>query len=130
MAQMAGAKVKTGTITGKGSATISIDVGFEPDIIVIASGLDYTSSNLGMLNVVLVRGIVMYNTWRTSSAYGSTGNNVSPNGDVWGAKESYGNYASYATYSNGVLTISNQATTTGRCYFIDGHTYTWTAYKA
>ena len=135
---MAGAsKVKTGSFNGNNTVTKILDIGFEPDVVVIStSDIDYSASGSGgLISVVCVKGVVMTNVFHnpstTAQPWSPCANPVNENDDPWGAdKESYtgSSYPTYCRYSNGSLTVTN-GQNAGRVYFVSGKTYTWTAFK-
>ncbi|MBR4457588.1 MAG: hypothetical protein IKS31_01380 [Clostridia bacterium] len=47
----------SGSFTGDGTATVELDIGFEPDVIIIDSGIDYsTPGTKGLLMVAIAKG--------------------------------------------------------------------------
>lgn len=131
MAQMANtAKAKSGTFVGTGSVSVALDIGFEPDVIVIDSGLDYTQAGwIGVISLTIVRGVltVLYchtgNTATNAQYYGYA---IKSTDDPWATNT--GSYRATASYSNGILTMVN-ATDVASQRYINGQTYSWKAYK-
>lgn len=124
------AQIKTGTYTGQGSISATFNIGFEPDMFIITR--DSRTPTAGIQIVVLVKGYAVYNsiyyTYSGSLKSISYGNYISENDNVWGYKDSLDAYLSYATYSDGVLTLTN-STTNGRFNFISDDDYSWIAIK-
>lgn len=130
MAQMAGAsKIKTGSFTGNGSITASINIGFEPDVLVITR--DSRVLTPSIQNVIFVKGRCVCNViCYTSSGEAKTlcyGTPIRENEDEWG-NDTTDSYKSIGAYSDGVFTVGNK-TNGARSYFNFGDNYTWFAYK-
>lgn len=126
-------QVKTGTFTGAPTASVNINIGFEPDIIVIDSDLDLgTAGWQGVKCIVIVKGVLTINfyhnsttdTTKTHTYYDA----ISANQNPWGYDA--GAYRSYATYSDGTLLVTNKTPNNANVQFVSGQTYRWTAYKA
>ena len=129
------AQSKSGSFTGNGTKQVDLQIGFEPDVIVIDSGLDSkVAGYVGLILVVIARNCVTVNMLHNSV----TDTNASrgymsklANGDDWGQVGTIGAYRNIASYANGVLTVTNATSSPGAmCYFIEDQTYNWTAYKA
>ena len=134
LAQMAGAKVKTGTFLGNDDNNITLDIGFKPDVVVIDSGLPYNEVNYaGMLHVVIARGIMIIQTCHQSATSTSAlmyGNSITSEQDEFGYKETPVDFTVYATFADGQLTVRNNTSRGNvRTRFINNQQYTWTAYK-
>ena len=117
----------SGTFTGDGNKTHAIDIGFEPDIIIIDSDLDLSEAGwTGNKSIMIAKGIISSNCLHTAAS--STSGNIQgmplSSEDPWGANISTA-YKTTASYSNGVLAISNVSA----MYFVSGAQYRWTAYK-
>ena len=135
MAQMASsAKSKSGTFTGDGTKSVDLQIGFEPDVIVIDSGLHTNVAGpVGLYLVTLVKNIFTLNATHNSTTDTNSGRTMYGQliGYGWGSIGTIGAYRNIASYNNGVLTISNATNSPSEQYrFIEGQTYTWTAYKA
>lgn len=122
-------KIKTGTFTGDGTNSVQLNIGFEPDVVVIDSGIDYSVAGVaGILAITIAKGIVITNVTHNSTSatsFSGTLNVMKPTQDPWGADSATTNQ-NYCTYSNGVLTITN-ATDGARTHFSNGQTFTWFA---
>lgn len=122
-----GGKSASGTFTGDGTKTQEIDIGFEPDVIVVDSDLDVSEAGwTGNKSIVIARKVLSSNCLHTSAT--ATSGNVqgmplSPE-DPWGENISTA-YKTTASYSNGILTISNVSA----MYFVSGAQYSWAAYR-
>lgn len=125
------AQSKSGSFAGDGTITTVLDIGFEPDVIVVESGLDISVAGFqGVILVAIVKGVMTFNYYHNSATDTSvrTMNDfIRPNQDAWGADS--GAYRNYALYSDGKLTVTNK-TNNSNFVFINGQTYNWTAYKA
>lgn len=125
------AQSKSGSFVGDGAITAVLDIGFEPDVIVIESGLDVSVAGFhGVMLVVIAKGVMTFNYYHNSATdtNARTYNDfIRPNQDAWGANS--GAYRNYALYSDGKLTVTNK-TDNANVVFINGQTYNWTAYKA
>lgn len=125
------AQSKSGSFTGDGTFSVQLPIGFEPDVIVIDSGIDYsTPSQNGLLSVVIVRGVMTINYYHNSDT-DIVGHNynaqIKSDQDPFGGN--VGAFRSYAIYSNGVLTITSKNSGNNQ-RFIDGVQYSWTVYEA
>ena len=134
MAQMAGsAKSKSGTFTGDGTKTTALQIGFEPDVIIINSGLPTNVAGpVGLYMVAIAKNVFTLNASHNSTTDTNAARTMFGQlyNSGWG-DGTLGSYRNNATYENGVLTISNTtASPSAQYYFIEGHSYTWTAYKA
>ena len=126
--------VKTGSFVGDGTASVTLDIGFEPDVIVIDSDLDFATAGWqGLKCVNLVRNVLTINFYHNSTtdtakthAYFDA---ISVGQDPWGANG--GAYRNYGVYSNnGELLVTNKTLNNANVFFVSGQTYTWAAYKA
>lgn len=124
------AKVKSGTFTGDGTNSVTINLGFEPDVVVVDSDLDLSQAGwIGLKCAVIVKNVLTVNalhgndTTTNASVYNHS---IVPGNDAWGG--SCGSYRNYVTYSNGVVTVTNKSNNDS-VKFISGQTYTWTVYK-
>ena len=125
--------VKTGTFVGDGAKEVDLPIGFEPDVIIIDSGLDPSQVGYtGLIVVAIAKNVFTVNNTHSSDTdtqnartiYGSLLNKG------WG-DSSVGAYRNIAIYSNGNLKVSNiTANPSAQYRFINGQAYTWTAYKA
>ena len=125
--------VKTGTFVGDGTKEVDLSIGFEPDVIIINSGLDSSQSGYtGLIVVAIAKDVFTVNNTHNSDTdtqnartiYGSLLNKGLGNNTV-------GAYRNIATYANGVLNVTNATANPSAQYcFINGQTYTWKAYKA
>ena len=126
------AQAKSGTFTGDGTANVALNIGFEPDAIIIDSGLNTAiAGTQGILGIYLVKGIFTMNFYHNSSTDNTErqyAKKITSTEDAWGG--SSGAYRSYATYSNGTLTITNKTPSNDNVKLINGQAYSWTAYKA
>lgn len=134
MAKMASsAKSKNGTFTGDGTKAVALQIGFEPDVIIIDSGLPMSIAGpVGLYMVAIAKNVFTLNANHNSTTDTNAARTIFGNlyGIGWGDR-SLGAYRNNATYENGVLTISNATNSPGaQYYFIEGQSYTWTAYKA
>lgn len=130
---MATAKSKSGTFVGDGTKTVDLQVGFEPDVIVIDSGMNASDAGYtGLYMVAIAKNVFTVNYSHNSDTDAQIRNitgTLSP--DLGWSDPSLGAYRNKAEYSNGVLTVTNVTNAPSAQYcFISGHTYTWTAYKA
>ena len=120
-----------GTFTGDGTATVALQTGFEPDVIVIDSGTDTVVAGFqGLVSVGMARGVFSINYYHNSDTDTTERNynySYRRNGDPW--FNDAGAYRSCASYLGGVLTVTNRTTNNANVYFANGQTYTWTAYK-
>jgi hypothetical protein len=126
--------VKTGTFVGDGTASVTLDIGFEPDAIVIDSDLQFdTEGWQGLKCVVIVRNVLTINFYHNSTTDTTkthTYNDaISTGQDPWGANS--GAYRSYGAYSSsGDMLVTNKTPNNANTFFVSGQTYTWKAYKA
>lgn len=131
MAQMANAaQIKTGIYTGQGSVSAAFNIGFEPDLFIITR--DSINPAPGMQNVALIKAHTVYNSLYYTGGgvlkIASYSNYIYEDDDAWGYKDDLAGFVSYATYSDGVLTLTN-ISSNSRCVFIDNDTYTWIAIR-
>lgn len=126
------ARSKSGTFTGDGTASVILDIGFEPDVVVINSNLQWNVAGYtGLINVLAIKGVAIDNACHTSNTATNLNGtlNVPRTGqDPWGANCTSNN--NYCTYSDGKLTVTNYSPTAERNYFVNNQQYEWTAYKA
>lgn len=120
-----------GTFTGDGTATVALQTGFEPDVIVIDSGASVDVAGFqGLIAVCIVKGVFGINYYHnadTDNVERQFNGAVKSGADPWCGD--LGAYRSYAIYSSGVLTVTNKTPSNANLYFANGQTYTWTAYK-
>lgn len=120
--------MKSGTFTGSDTNSQALDIGFEPDIITVSSDLDISESGwTGIKSIVIAKGILTVNDAHLTATTTVSTAQACPLSaeDPWGENIT-ANYKSKASYSNGVLTLSNN----NRLKFRDDTQYRWTAYKA
>lgn len=120
-----------GTFTGDGTATVNLQTGFEPDVIVIDSGTSTDVAGFqGLIAVCIVKGVFGINYYHNSDSDTTERQytySVKAGDDPW--CNNAGSFRSCASYSGGVLTVTNKITNNANVYFANGQTYTWTAYK-
>lgn len=125
--------VKTGSFVGDGTKEVDLSIEFEPDVIIIDSGLDPSQSGyIGLIVVAIVKNVFTINN--THNGKTDTNNARTIYGSLlnkgWG-NTAVGTYRNIATYANGVLNVTNATANPQLQYrFIEGQTYTWKAYKA
>lgn len=126
------AQSKSGTFTGNGTKAVELQVGFEPDVIVIDSGLNPAEAGYqGLIVVIIAKDIYTFNSVHNSITDTNNSRGYFARIDGWGGSSSVGAYRNIATYANGILTVTNVTANPGAtCAFINGQAYTWTAYKA
>lgn len=128
------AQSASGTFVGDGTKKVDIPIDFEPDIILIESGLSvYVAGPVGLYSVAIVRDMlslnVEHNSTTDTNARRTVYSQILPGGGM--GDNLTGAYRSIATYANGVLTVTNTTNSPSEQYrFINGQSYTWTAYKA
>lgn len=127
------AQSKSGTFLGDGTKEVALTVGFEPDVIIIDTGLPLNVEGpVGLYAVAIAKNKFSLNTTHNSTTdtqqrtiFGQLLN------AGWGNTTTLGAYRSMAVYQGGVLTVTNVTANPSQQYrFIDGQEYTWTAYKA
>ena len=122
-------KIASGTFTGDGTVAATLNIGFEPDVVVIDSGLDYSVAGVaGILAITIAKGSVITNiTHNNTSAtsYSGTLNVMKPSQDPWGADSGVNNNT-FCIYEDGVLYVSNK-TISNRTIFSNGQTFSWIA---
>lgn len=127
------AKSKSGTFTGNGTKTVDLLIEFEPDAIVIDSGLSMkVAGPVGLYMVAIAKNVFTLNASHNSVTDANASRTIygQLNGIGWG-NNTLGAYRNTAAYANGVLTVSNVTNSPQDQYcFIEGQSYTWTAYKA
>ena len=135
MASGGNARMATGTFTGVDSSTISINIGFKPDVVYIDCG--YRSAEYGQAGWTGCAFLAIFKD--ISTVYYRHNNNTSTaisvgvNNDVGGIYGEYGNSSAptgtfYGTFNDGVLEIANKSPTNNYTHFIEGENYTWIAF--
>lgn len=124
---------KHGTFVGNGKNSVTIPLGFEPDILIIHSAVDYyTSGWVGVGDVCVSKSmysiVVRHNNTTVSYAVPNVYPFNQGDGD-YGNSQNAPQYTFYGSYSDGNLTLTNKGNLAGTC-FINGTEYTWDAYKA
>lgn len=126
-----GSNVATGTFVGNDTRDVYLNIGFEPDVIVIDTDLNFSTSGWqGIKCIVLVKGVLSTNYCHnslTDTKEHTYNDAFSANDNPWGSDS--GSYRSYGVYTDGTMLITNK-NNSAMTHFIDGQTYTWTAYKA
>lgn len=120
-----------GTFVGDGTSSVALNVGFEPDVVVIESGLDFSQAWQGTGTIVIAKNVFSASLRHAtqSSTTATSVINVS-----FGEQYPYGNptgstaYSFYGTYENGVFNVINERST-GATYFVVGNTYSFKAYR-
>lgn len=124
------AEVKTGTFTGdKTTFTANLNVGFEPDIVIVECDLNYTAPGwAGMGNIVIVKNVLTTHLRHNNTALASANStsNLCEESHPYGMTT--GSSATYGIYSDGVFTITNTSNSAGT-RFVEDVTYKWTAVK-
>lgn len=125
------AQSASGTFVGNGTSTISLPIGFEPDVVIVTViGYDPTEAGwVGEWGMCICKNKFGMDA-RHNSSSGTTLNNTINyryGGEFpsYGATDGY--YQIYGSYDNGSFTISNSSKTV-LTSFISGATYTWEAY--
>lgn len=123
---------KSGNFTGDGTSSVALQIGFEPDVIVISAPVDWNSSGWAGAGLVgIAKGIFTCGARHSSTGIANVGYIVycldATTGD-YGNAETAPNGAYYGSYSNGAFTITNSAPANGN-RFMSGTVYTWDAYK-
>ena len=121
----------SGSFTGDQSVSAILSVGFEPDVVIIDADLDIDTAGWnGLRSVVIIKNSITINCRHNNDT--TTSANYSGTTKLGGEYPAYGSnndgYCNYATYSNGVLTVTN-ATNHAIVQFINGQTYNWYAFK-
>ena len=122
----------SGSFEGDDTSSVQIQIGFEPDFLVIESDVDYSEAGwTGVGHVVIVKGIISsiirHNNTTVSNAVVNT-YPIVETGTDYGDATSVPAYCIYGTYANGSITLTNQNKGVG-VLFVDGRQYTWKAYK-
>ena len=127
------AKSKSGTFIGDGTKTVDLAIGFEPDVIIIDSGLPLNIAGpVGLYKVALAKNVFTLNVTHNSTTDTNATRTIfgQLNGIGWGDHTS-GAYRNVASYIDGILQVTNITNSPPETYrFIEGQEYTWTAYKA
>lgn len=125
--------VKTGSFVGDGTKEVDLSIEFEPDVIIIDSGLDPSQSGyIGLIVVAIVKNVFTINNTHNSKTDTNNARTIYSSllNKGWG-NTAVGTYRNIATYANGVLNVTNATANPMLQYrFIEGQTYTWKAYKA
>ena len=134
MLSMASAvKVKTGTFVGGGNIDQSINIEFEPDVLIInCSNLRIeTAGWTGQKNIVFIKNMAIYqmrhNYSTQTSASMAASDKIGGQYPTYGVTDGY--YVPYGVYSNGTFTISNGTRNNIINSFVNGETYDWIAIK-
>ena len=135
MAQGGNARMATGTFTNNDTSTVSLNIGFKPDVVYISCGYAGKHSQSGWTGcafmIIVKDETVAYYRHNNDT---TTSTSVGLNTNVGGTNGEYGNNstapsgASYATYNNGILTIENKSPTQVYTHFMADETYTWIAF--
>ena len=127
-----GLTTKTGTFTGDGTMNASLSIGFEPDIVLVESDVDYSVSGWqGVGHVFIWRGVTTGVKRHPNTTTTSATTNMNPFVDAtypYGRADTAGSYQIYCSYGDGVLSLTNKNDGVGTRY-INGKTYNWTAIK-
>lgn len=127
------AQSKSGTFIGDGTKTVDLAIGFEPDVIIIESGLPLNIAGpVGLYKVALAKNVFTLNASHNSETDTNASRTIfgQLNGIDWG-NSTLGAYRNTASYIDGILQVTNITNSPPATYlFIDGQEYTWTAYKA
>ena len=126
-------RAKSGTFFGDGTKSVALDIGFEPDVVIIDSGLPLkVAGYVGLYQVAIAKNVFTLNATHNSVTDANAARVMfgQLNSIGWG-DSTLGAYRNNASYENGVLTVSNVTNSPSEQYrFINGQTYTWIAYKA
>ena len=129
------ARMATGTFTGADSSSLSLNIGFKPDVVFIDCGYrpaEYSQSGwTGCAFLVIVKGVTTAYYRHNSNTV--TAMSVGVSNDLGGTFGEYGDERSptgtfYATYNDGTLEIVNKSPAQAYTHFIAGITYTWVAF--
>lgn len=131
MAMANNKKHVSGTFVGDGTNTVSIQIPFKPDVIVIASGREYTTAGwAGVGDIVMVRrkvSLCVRHANTSTTSYTTNAYPIYDNDSEYGTKEMAAQYTFFGNYNNGVMTIENVVLGTGTV-FTNNQQYTWDAY--
>ena len=131
-AMASGATIRTGTFTGDGTINASILIGFEPDVLLIESDSDYSTSGwAGIGHIIFWRAVNTVVTRHNSSSATSVTTNAYPNlteSAPYGTANDAPTYCAVGSYSNGTFEITNKTDGNGT-RLRNGVTYSWTAIK-
>jgi hypothetical protein len=122
-------KRATGTFTGDGTATATLNIGFKPETVLVKSDQDYSQTGWAGVGHATLGRYVGSCIWRHNNSSASTaGSTAFFFGNYeYGNPETTASYVMYAVYSEGVLTLKNSSPGNGT-KFLSGVTYTWEAY--
>lgn len=124
---------KTGTFLGDGTKEVALSVGFEPDVIIIDSGLSTAAAGpVGLYIVAIAKNQFTLNVTHNSVTDTNAARTIFGQllNSGWGDRN-LGAYRNKAVYQGGILTVTNVTANPSEQYrFIDEQEYTWTAYKA
>ena len=139
MAHGGNARMATGTFTNNDTSSVSLNVGFKPDVVYISCGYGNTEYSTagwtGCALMVIIRNeTILYYRHNNDS---STSFSVGVNNTLGGNYGEFGinNGTSYApsqtfaaAYTDGVLAIENKTPNTAYTHFMADETYTWVAF--
>ena len=124
---------KHGTFTGDQTNSVTLPIGFAPDVLVIHADVDYyTSGWVGVGAVFVSKGMfsaVIRHNNTTAALAASNAYGFKQNDGDYGISQNAAQYTFYGTYTDGNLTLTNSANSAGT-QFINNMEYTWDAYKA
>lgn len=127
------AQAISGTFLGNGTKEVSLSIGFEPDVIIIDSGLaTNVAGPVGLYSVAIAKNHftlnVTHNSTTDTNAVRTIFGQLLNMG--WGDNSTIGAYRNTATYQDGILTVTNVTYSPPAQYlFIADQEYSWTAYK-
>ena len=132
MSQMAGNRYHaSGVFTGDGTNSVSIQIPFKPDVLVIAAGLDYSTSGwAGVGDAIMCRrkvSVIVRHSNATATGPSANAYPIYDNDGEFGSRDKAQQYTFYGNYNNGVMTLTNIASVPGTA-FINNQQYTWDAY--
>lgn len=127
---VSGAQALSGTFTGDGTSnTVDISCGFVPDVVIIVGNLTTDASLVGPMLIGIARDLCAVSIYDTSSSSTTVKTSYS-NFSIQDLNDAtYGTRESYATYSNGVLTVTNNTGSNAWGYFASGVTYNYVLVK-
>lgn len=121
----------SGSFVGDGTVNASLNIGFEPDVVVVKINKAFDESGWrGAGDFYFSKGRIAtidMHTTATATVHGLYYNYIYQDQDAYGASAT-DTYKAYGQYSNGTFTISNTSDNVNT-RFISGETYTWQAYK-